>query len=122
MTRILHLSDPHFGTEQQTVMTALMQLDSGWPVEGRRLSAPQTQRKTWSEQQKRRSMAWVRGRHRTLQTRSSASVWGCGRYNSDSVHTVPEPRGYTTLSLSSGDRLQAALSTAGCESSLPDKQ
>lgn len=26
MTRILHLSDPHFGTEQQTVMTALMQL------------------------------------------------------------------------------------------------
>ena len=40
--------------------------------------------------------------------------------NSGSVDTVPEPRGCAPLGLSSCDSRQAALSTTGCECSLPD--
>ena len=40
--------------------------------------------------------------------------------NSGSVDTVPEPSGCAPLSLSSCDHRQAALSAAGCISSLPE--
>ena len=40
--------------------------------------------------------------------------------NSGSVDTVPEPSGCMPLSLSSCDHRQAALSAAGCISSLPE--